>query len=312
MIRVAQVLPDARNIFGFTEADRLYEKVLDAVTLLADKGDWSPLMAYLDICCSGREVTLPSTVEVPHAFWMDGQPTLPHDELFAFHLNGPGNDWSPTTFSWMDRGDHATYRDLPRPAGIYAASDSPTDRGKTVIVRGFAADGSELQHQGNPGLPIPIFGPGTVVTSVPVVRITRVDKPVTAGRVRLYSADFNGGLCQGDGTLLADWEYWETLPRYRRVLLSRPAKWVRAYVRLRKPEVLRSSDVIPLSSKIALAAAMRAIRDYDGNDLERGMANESIALRMLSDRESTLRPPTSVGPQIHVAGEVIDDADQVH
>lgn len=306
MLTVEDIWDDAKRIAGNCSDTGVYSAVSDAIEILANKGDWDPLVGYVDLCCAGRDLALPSEVLTPRAVWINGAPSLAHNEMFAFHLNGPGDEWSPVTFGWADAGTWPTYRDLPEPTFLYAASTDPTDAGLTITVRGFDQNGDQLREVDRDGLLLPIQGTGSVVlTQQRVGRITRIEKPVTKGRVRLFSADFNASICNGDGAVVGDWQYWETSPQYRRIRLSHAATYARVQYRRRTARVTRKADLIHLHSRMAILSMLRAIRAYNNDDVPLGMQNEATALRWLTERETAGHPPGANMPlQVNVAGGI--------
>ena len=91
MFQAQDVLDDARDIFGICKEEKLFRYITDAIRLLANKGDIDPLVGALDICVQNKCVTLPNEVETVFGVNLAGRPALGHNELFSWHLNGPGD-----------------------------------------------------------------------------------------------------------------------------------------------------------------------------------------------------------------------------
>lgn len=304
MLTVADVWEDAGEILGDCNEVVRYRTISDAIELLANKGEWDPLRGYVDICCSGRYVTLPPEVETPIAVLIDGQPSLANDQLFHFHLNGPGADWNPCGFAWMDQGLWPTFQDLPGPRRIFAFSTDPADIGQTITIYGEDSAGSTLKETSpaQDGMVMPIQYGSSALTSVSVNRIRRIVKPVTAGRVKIASSDYSNATCNASGTLIADMQYWETVPQYRRIMLSQAARSVRVFFRRKTHRVGKQTDLIPLHSRFALVAMIQAVRAYRRDNIELGLTFEAQATRWLSEKEMVLQPPGGLPIQVDIRG----------
>jgi hypothetical protein len=310
MLQVSDVWADARSIFGKCAEEQTYQWLSDAIDLLVTKGEWDPTRAYVDLCCPGQEVSLPSEVETPLAVLIDGQPSLAHDELFQFHLNGPGDNWHPCNYSWINQGTWPTFQDLPGPRRLWATSTSEADVGLSMTIYGEDSSGATLceSEPSQDGMLIPIqHGPAAL--SIPVNRITRIVKPRTAGRIKIFAVDYSNARCNPTGTLVADMQYWETTPQYRRIRLARPARAVRMLFRRRTFRVSKQTDLIPLHHRLALVVAMQAVKSYRDNRYDEGLTAEAQAVRWLNEKEATLIPPGGIPIQVNVAGGLTDGED---
>lgn len=300
MLLVSDIWDEARVIFGHCKEDRLYRQISDAVHLLANKGEIDPLVGYVDICVTANCVTLPREVETILAVNIGGRPALGHDELFSFHLNGPGDFRQSCDFDWYNTGSFPTYRDLPCPARLIAFLDSEEDEGAELRVFGFDDQNRPLRTLVNgewiDGLLVPtIFGYALPSSSDPKVsRITDIVKGRTKANIRLSSFDSS----TSSGTLLGIYEPDETRPRYRRLRISPGADWVRVCYRKRTSDVRSNYDRILIHSRLALLLAMRAVKKYEENDIGSALGFEAQAARLLTERESTLTAP--VGNPIQV------------
>lgn len=300
MITVSEIFDEAKEIFGHCDEPKLYRWISDAVELLANKGDVDPLIGYLDICTTGQCITLPREVETILAVNIGGRPSLGHDELFSFHLNGPGDFRTSCDFDWFNTGSFPTYRDLPCPARLIAFLDNEEDEGKRIRVFGFDTQNRPLRTleggQWTDGLLVPtIFGYALPASSDPVVaRITDIVKDPMVGNVRLSSFDGSSAT----GTLLGIYEPEEVHPRFRRIRISRCSDWVRICYRKRTVAVKTQTDRILLHSRPALILAMHALQKYREKDLGLAMQFEAQATRLLTEKESVLTSP--VGNPIQV------------
>ena len=295
MFRVNDVYDESKRIVGSCSDTILFRWMGDAVSLVANKADFEGWKGWLDICTSGGTcVTAPREVETIIGVNIGGHPTLAYDQLFNFHLNGPG-DCHPCGWSWQDQGNwHPVYRDILTPAKLVAYVSSTADNGKSLVVYGFDSAGNKLRRQVNgvwmDGYQVPtIYGYAIPDAGAPIVaRITVVDKAITAGPVRLSTID-DSGLT---GVTLGVYEPDEELPQYRRIKLHRSCDWVRIAYRKTNPTFGSRYDHIPLRSRIAFLNAMRAVKFYADVDLGNAHAFEADAARLEIESQRMAEPPT--------------------
>lgn len=295
MLIVDEIWEEAEEIFGHCLEPKLLRWISDAVQLLANKGEVDPLVGYVDLCVDGQCVTLHREIETVLALNMGGNPARGRDELFSFHLNGPGDCDQTCDFTWVNSGSFFTYRDLQCPAKLIAFLDSEEDEGKLLRVFGYDDQNRPLRTKvGNvweDGLRVPqIFGYALPASTDPTVgRITGIFREKTVANVRLSS--FDGST--STGTLLGIFEPDETKPQYRRIRLSRNCSWVRICYRKRTLELISRNDRILLHSRPALILAMHAIKKYREADLALAVQFEAQATRLLTERESVLTAPVT-------------------
>lgn len=300
MFLVSDIWDEAKVIFGHCQEPRLFRQISDAIQILANKGEIDPLVGYVDLCVTSQCITLPREVETVIAVNIGGHPALGHDELFSFHLNGPGDFRASCNYDWFNTGSFPTYRDLPCPARLIAFLSSPEDEGKQIRVFGFDNQNNPLRTQVNgewiDGLLVPtIFGYAVPASTDPVVsRITAIVKDRTVANIRLSSFDN----ATSSGTLLGVFEPDETRPAYRRIRVGPGCNWVRVCYRKRTADVNSVYDRILIHSRMALLLAMRAVKKYEESDLGVAMQFEAQATRLLTEKESVLTSP--VGNPIQV------------
>ncbi len=317
MFLVSEIFAEAKKIFRHCDEAQLFEKIGDAVELLANKGETDALVGYVDICADSSQcITLPREVETILAVNMDGHPTIGRNPLHTFHLNGPG-DFLTVWRSWTDVGNFPTYRDLPCPGKLVAYLDNPADEGKELRVFGHDDQNRPLRTFAkgvwSDGLLVPtIFGFALPDPDAQVVsRISHIFKANTIADVRLSSFDNSATVNSTTGTLLGIYEPNETKPLYRRIKLWRNACWVRIAYRKRTYRIFSQYDRILLHSRLALVLAMRAIRFYDDTDLANATSYEAHAVRILTEKESALEGPSLTPIQVQdrnsVKNEGYDD-----
>jgi hypothetical protein len=301
MLTVADIWEDAQEIFGHNNERKLLRQITDAVELLANKGEVDPLVGAVDICVDGQCITLPREVETPLGVNIAGRPAIGRDELFSFHLNGPGDFDQSCDYSWVDAGGFPTYRDLVCPAKLIAFIDRPEDEGKKLRVFGFDSENRPLRSEENgvwvDGYLVPtIYGYALPDSTAPsIARITFILKDRTAGNVRLSSYENS----TSTGTLLGVFEPDETKPYYRRIKINRSADWVRIVYRRRSLELFSQNDRILLHSRPALQLAMHALSKYAESDIASALAFEAQATRLLTEKQNVLTPPIANPIQVH-------------
>lgn len=309
MLLVSDILDDAKKIFRGCDETNIFNKIGDAVELLAQKGEIDPLVGYVDLCVSGQCVTLPREVETVLAVNLDGHPTRGRNPLFSFHLNGPG-DFATTCRTWTDVGQFPTYRDMHCPGQLVAFLDNEDDNDSELWVFGYDWENKPLRTEVNgvwrDGILIPtVLGYALPAVNAPVVaRITAIVKDRTIGNVRLSSFDNSSST----GTLLGIFEPDETQPLYRRLKLGRSCSdWARIHYRKRTYRIFSTSDRILLHSRLALILSMRAVQSWHDGDLQSAMAYEANATRMLTEKEMSLESPAMIPIQVDDHNSIKND-----
>jgi hypothetical protein len=268
----------------------------------------------LDICTTdgGTVVTLPREVETVYALNLGGQPTLGLNQLFSYHLNGPG-DCRQAMRSWQDLGfGFPVYRNPTVPSKLVAYPSSAADNGKEIIIYGYDSAGNELRRETADGwtagyqLAV-IFGYSVPEEGAPLVgRITSVRKARTQGPLRLSTIDDSGVT----GTLLAVYEPDEVLPQYRRIKLGMACQWVRISYRKINPTFLSRYDHVFMKNRMALLCAMNALKFYSEKNLGAAQAYEANAARLEIEAQLASEPPTYSPVQvINNGNELLDTTD---
>ncbi len=311
MFEVRTIWREAKKIVGVSDDTFVYQRITDAIEILANKGDWDPLIGALDIPTNGSElVALPAIVETPLALSMCGMPALARDQLFRFHLNGLGNRRNQMQWSWEDQGQSCTYRELPCASKLIGFCNESEDEGCELWIYGHDQNGNILRTKVGDtwvnGVKIPVsVSSQTTPPDAPVIsRITRVRKAVTAGPVRLSTID--NDTC--NGVLLGIYQWNETEPAFRRIRLSKCVPCIRIVYR-RTPLVISSQDdLIPLGNSQAVVMMLRALRNYDApGGLSEAEGQESTAMRWLSEEQHTSAPAVVAPIQVHNDGDGLND-----
>ena len=103
---VSDIYDDAKEVLGFANQDKIFRRITDAIEVLANKGSWEPLLAYVIIPVTDSVyVSLPDSVEVPLRVALDNNPTFSRGRMYEFTMNGPGPNSERVDWSWEDRGE---------------------------------------------------------------------------------------------------------------------------------------------------------------------------------------------------------------
>jgi hypothetical protein len=300
-ILVQDVWEDAKKIFGSCNEEALYRRLTEGVEVLANSGDFDPLIGYLDICTSGKCVALPREVDVPLAINIGGKAAIARDKLFRFHLNGMGDCQTSCGWEWDDLLSSPTIKDIGSPSKIVAWVDNEEDANSQIRVFGVTPtqDAVRSQEAGvwKDGYLVPtIYGWGLPDQNAPTfARITKIIKAPTTGPVRLATFD----LGSTTGTVIGVYAHDETTPELRRIKLSRNCGWIRMMYRKRLLKLAAQEDVIPVPSRIGFLMMLRALKAYDEGDISAGTSYEATARRYSVEGQVSHAPPGAMPVQVN-------------
>lgn len=307
MLIVSQVRSSIENVLGTCDDSVFYDKVNEAIEILANFGHWEPFIGFMDICTHGCNVTLPDDVEVPLMINVGGHPAQYRNKWFEFHLNGPGSECcnGSCSWSWDDKGDFPTYRELNSPSRLAAYPEVDEDKSANVRIYGYDEHDKWLMEDNGTGimtdgLSLPLFNKSGygLPSSIRTKRITRVTKPETKGFVKLVALD-------NDGVQLGYYRPYETVPQYRRIVVSGNGcnalsncstwnTWVRMRYRRKFYKVSTDQDPIPLNSLTALKLACMAVFKYEKNLFDEYEKYLSLAEQALMREEKTRAGPNQI------------------
>jgi hypothetical protein len=309
VFQVADIYEDAESISGVCDQSKNFRWIEDALQLVANKGLFDPYTGMVDICVDGRYVTLPREIDTPIAINIDGKPALGRDQLFQFHLNGPGTSDCPCSWSWDDQGLVCLYQELNAPSYLCARLQRESDSGTLLIVYGYDEQGRPIRQERDgawqDGWQIPtIFGYPVRDADMPkFARVTRIRKAETDGTIDLMTIDFSGLT----GSILGVYEPDETDPSYRRIKLNRRASWVRMTYRKTGPKIRSMYERIPLRSRLAFTLSLQAVKSYKEFDLPSAMQLEANAARLETEAQTASSPPTMMPLQVVDVGNNLND-----
>jgi uncharacterized membrane protein len=302
-IVVGDLYDQACEIFGGIGRQKIFDRITDAIELMANKSNWDGLTGYLDICGVADDqtrtygycdFTLPDWVETVLKVNNAGWPTYGQNKWFEFHQNGMGSCRGYLGWTWQDRGDFPTFRDIQQPSRLVVALDTAFDNNVQIRIYGYDEKGRWITQDGKDGFLIPaVFGYALPDPSLPLVsKITRVVKTETNGFVRVSALDESSS----EGKLIALMRPDEVEPSYRRIRVSYMTNWIRALVRKKTYRIRNITDVIPLYSKLCMVAAMKAIAALNAGDAQTFSLQQELALTLLNE-EQEMRNPLIDAPQ---------------
>lgn len=315
MIEVADIYDDAKKIVGTCDDPTLFRRISEAVEVLANKGDFDPLLGEMDICADDTCVTLPREVEMVMAVNLNGHPTIGRDRWFNYHINGPGMRSRDQVhgWSWIDGAESPVFRELKAPSKLIAFVQRQEDAGQELRVFGWDSNNNWIRTQEDgkwvDGYRVPtIFGYAMPEADAPLfARIARVKKAVTVGTIRLTSLEISATT----GTLIGQYDYDETDPLYRRIAMPRRARWVRIAFRRRVFKITSTAGVIPLHSTVAILEMMRALKAYGDDEVTLGQGHEATAERFITEEQASRNPPVNMPIQVNPYNQIVDPYDQL-
>lgn len=315
MLLVSDVYAEVQRVMGQCDDASTFNRISDATEILCNKTDIDPLIGWVDInTAGGRAITLPREVDTVLALNISGVPSFPRDRWAEFHLNGKGTDVGPSCNKyWDDKGDFPIFVDPASPVqltGVALAADI-TDEAELWVygydindqrifstVDDATVDGYRVVLTESPAAPDP---------SAPFFkRITEVRKSITKGFVSLYGSNEDS-----ETSLLGQYEPFETLPKYRRLLISTEACWVRIQFRRKVFRVTTQSDRIPLHSRYALMLMCKALQKFDDDKIEEAQIYEDKAVKLLIEKQNASNPPVSPSIQVSPLSTLVDPCERL-
>lgn len=299
---VSDLIDDLKSsdVLGICDTTVIFRVLSDAVRLISNQGILDPSLGEMDLCVCDGCVTLPSDVETVLAVNSSGAPTLLRDQWYQYHLNGTGSE-GYTPFFYTDIiGQVATFRDPSHPVALVAEVESAVDSNKKLRVFGWDVNGKRIYTVGSNGtledgfLVPTVFGFSQPNLAAPLVaRIDMIQKDLTNGFVRLLAVNEDGS----PHTLIGLYRPNETVPRYQR-MHTQAKNWLRIKYKKRDFEVRTTRDWINIDNREVILLAVKAVNARRKDQVEKAIALESEAIRILNNEASSRRPPGLSSPQI--------------
>lgn len=311
---VSEIYPDVVDALGKCNEATAFRRLTEAIGMLQAKSRWESSLGQIDICVTQSYVTLPRVVGTVLGVATNGKPNYLTDaSWFDFHLNGPGvQDCVDCQYAQV-AGTFCTIRDPSAPVYLVADLESAADNNALLRVFGTDANGAEI-YTANPdtgvmeqGFLVPtIFGFQVRNANAPsIARITRIQKAVTNGRIRLLAVNDPSMTAH---TLIGYYAPTETTPSYQRLKVP-PHSWVRVKFKRKNYAITSQDDFIFLNSSQAIILAIKAIKFRLDDKLDIASGYEKEAARLLSEDAASVQPDVVLGPQI-VNGDVFNQCGQ--
>jgi hypothetical protein len=285
----------SRDVLGIDDRSAIIDYIQRAIELATWKANWNPYLGTMDVCSDGcGVVTLPSEVGVILATNVGGFPAQFRNSWFQYHINGPGTEQGgggiygmgaggDSGYVWDDRGLSATFQDLKEWSYLAAIVENPADGLGNLSITVYGDTMDSNYNEKFVSVQIPLLNGYAAIDSAATQfkRITRVDKPVTQGYVKLIGFP---GTNQANGRTIGYYAPSETQPQYRRIRVNANCKWVRIKYRRSEIRFVNDTDIIPLPSKAALIFLLKSIRLFETNNLDIAQAYEDKAIKLLLER----------------------------
>lgn len=294
----------ACDIFGPIGQQKIFDRMTEAVELLANLSNWDPLIGYVDIATfDSFYLTLPQYVDQVLAINVNKSRGLFRNSWHEFHMNGLGqdNDAADSVGSnrpcggWEEIGEMCCAFPLISPSYLVASPVSNSDNGTPVRVYGI--DPNDLPIYGTDG------NPGALITceqnsfdisgqSLPFKRIDRIVIGTPQSFLQLFATD-GTQILQNLGT------FWPNIaePRFRVIRVGQKAVTVRLRYKKRLIKISSLTDPIHMRSRSAMLNAMRAIQTAI-TDPNSAQALMDAAKDLLNKEWRSMHPHEQLGIQV--------------
>jgi hypothetical protein len=286
-IIVADVYDHACDIFGPISQGKIFDRITEAIELLANQGNWDPLIGYVDInTFDSFYVTLPQYVDQILAINVNKSTGTFRNQWHEFNMDGLGqdNDYADQVGSnrpcggWEEVGEFPCAFPLWSPSYLVATPMNVADNGTSI--RAYGIDPTDLPIYGGDG------NLGCLITceqgsydisdqQLPFKRIDRIVLGNPNGFIQLYATD-GSTYTQFLGT------FWPNVPepKFRVIKIGQQAVTVRIRYKKRLVKITSLTDPVHLRSRTALMHAMRAImtmvQDPAGAEQILGIAKQHL------------------------------------
>lgn len=285
---VEDVMDRARGILGACTDEEVFEYLSDAIEVLAHKGDWDPLLCYIDIpTTNSNEVVLPDFVQDVIKVNINRQPAFARGKLFEFRQNSDGTVIGDELgYTWADRGEMPIQVIPPLPFfQVYASEPF------AVRVYGLDNNGKPMFTDGEEGWTAQTVQSGPVFS-----KITAVKKAKTTNYVSLHA------IADAAPTTIATYEPRDYEPSFRIIKVSKAAKAVRLLIRRKTYTVNSLRDWIPLDSRIAITYMVKSLYlgRRTGGDPKEAMHYEKEATKYLQEAQDSRTTHSRVSDETEI------------
>jgi hypothetical protein len=267
-IIAADLYDFACDVFGPIGQAKIFDRMTEAIELLANLSQWDPLEGYVDILTfDSFYVTLPQYVDQILAINVNKSTGTFRSRWFEFNMNGLGqdNDYADAVGSsrpcggWEEVGEMPCAFPLQSPSYLVASPVIIADNG--TPVRAYGIDQNDL-----PIYDVTDKNLGAVITceqgsfdisrqALPFKRIDRITIGEPQSFIDLYATDGTQYL-QSLGT------FWPNIsePKFRVIRIGQKAVTIRIRYRKRWTKITQLTDPLHMRSRSALMNALRSIQ----------------------------------------------------
>lgn len=300
---VEEIYPDVIEALGKCNEATAFRRLTEAIAMLSNKAKWASNLGEIDVCVTQNYVTLPRVVGTILGVTTNGKPNYLTDaSWFDYHLNGPGvQDCADCHYAQV-AGTFCTIRDPSSPVYLVAEPESAADNNALLRVFGTDSNGQEIY---TPNVETGVMEQGFLVPTIfgfpvrngaapAVARITRIQKAVTYGRIKLLAVNVDDLTAH---TLIGYYDPTETSPQYQRLKVP-PHSWVRVKYQRKSAAITSQSDFIFLNSSQAVILGVKAVKFRLDDKPDVAASYEAEAARLLSEDASAIQPAVVLSPQI--------------
>ncbi len=303
-IIVADLYDFACEVFGPIGQRQIFDRMTEAIELLANLSNWDPLIGYVDInTFDSFYVTLPQYVDQILAINVNHSIGSFRNQWHEFHMNGLGqdNDQADAVGSnrpcggWEEVGEMPCAFPLAAPSYLVAAPLSAVDNGTEFRVWGI--DVNDLPVYGpdrNLGIPITCQQNSFDISTqtLPFKRIDRIVIGSPQSFLQLYATDGTQYL-QNLGT------FWPNIaePKFRIIRIGQKAVTVRLRYKKRLVKITSLTDPVHMRSRSAMMNALRAIQTSTTDPQGGGLLLEA-AKQLLQREWRSTHPQEQMGMQV--------------
>jgi hypothetical protein len=277
LVVASDIYDEAAAIFGPVGRQKLFDRMTDAIEILANKGNWDSLIVSVSATSDANGfVFMPRNVDAILALNIDGNPSFARGRFFEYSLGTNGHETGEIVgYSWAYGDDSPIPGDMPT-ASLLRLTGNSVDNGRNITVKGIDVDGLPQTQ---------LIQLGAGVSGFTFVKLTEVIKDVTNYPISLVA--------DTGSVVLATYNAEETAPIYRRLRISKPSTPIKALVRRKTFRIAGMSDFIPLRSRQAIINAMRALKAYSDGQPDVASGYVETAVSLLNDDMNSYTMPQS-------------------
>jgi hypothetical protein len=306
-IIAADLYDFACDVFGPIGQAKIFDRMTEAIELLANLSQWDPMEGYCDIMTfDSFYVTLPQYVDQVLAINVNKTTGSFRSRWFEFHMNGLGqdNDYADQVGSnrpcggWEEVGEMPCAFPLQSPSYLVANPLLISDNG--TPVRAYGIDQNDLPiygQDGNPGVTITCEQGSFDISGqqLPFKRIDRIVIGEPQSFLELYATDGTQYL-QSLGT------FWPNIsePKFRVIKIGQKAVTVRIRYRKRWTKITQLTDPLHMRSRSAMMNALRSIMTAT-QDPNAAQVLLMAAKDQLNKEWRSLHPQEQMGLQVDPA-----------